>query len=151
MSDPHAEATMMGGRVDFAVPVEVAYAYLADPRNRSEWQSSLKSVELLDDGEPRVGMRWRDHTAARIVPDMEITILEPGEVWAEVGHWRAISATLVLTFEPAPSGCTVHVMFRVTAPGLLAPVGWLATVAGVLPVRSDVKRAARILAARTPR
>ncbi len=141
---------MLGGEVEFDVPVDVAYAYLADPRNRPEWQSSLKSVDMLDEGEPRVGMRWRDHTAARIVPDMEITVLEPGEVWAEVGTWRAISALLVLSFKPTRNGCTVDVAFRVSGRGLLAPVGWLATAAGVLPVRSDVRRAARILAARAP-
>lgn len=139
---------MLGGQVDFDVPVDVAYAYLADPRNRPEWQSSLKSVEMCDQGEPRVGMRWRDHTAARIVPDMEITAMEPGEVWAEVGRWRAISATLLLTFESTATGCAVDVMFRVRGRGLLAPVGWLATGAGLLPVMADVKRAARILAAR---
>jgi uncharacterized protein YndB with AHSA1/START domain len=139
---------MVGGRVDFAVPVEVAFAYLADPRHRPEWQSSLRSVELLDDGEPRVGMRWRDHTAARIVPDMEITVMDPGRVWGEVGNWRAFSALLLLTFEPTPTGCAVHVQFRVTAGGLLTPFGWLASVGGVLPVRSDVKNAARILADR---
>lgn len=139
---------MLGGKVEFEVPVDVAYAYLADPRNRPEWQSSLRSVEMLDEGEPRVGMRWRDHTAARIVPDMAITVLEPGEAWAEVGTWRAISAVLRLVFEPTPTGCTVDVAFRVSGRGLLAPVGWLATAAGMLPVLSDVKRAARILAAR---
>jgi hypothetical protein len=141
---------MLGGTVRFDVPLEVAYAYLADPRNRPEWQSSLRSVELLDAGEPRVGMRWRDHTAARIVPEMAITVMEPGEVWAEVGRWRAVSAILLLTFEPSGSGCTVDVAFRVRARGLLAPVGWLATVGGVLPVLSDVRRAARILASRQP-
>jgi hypothetical protein len=141
---------MLGGTVRFDVPLEVAYAYLADPRNRPEWQSSLRSVELLDAGEPRVGMRWRDHTAARIVPEMAITVMEPGEVWAEVGRWRAVSAILLLTFEPSDSGCTVDVAFRVRARGLLAPVGWLATVGGVLPVLSDVRRAARILASRQP-
>ncbi len=140
---------MLGGSVDFEVPVAVAYAYLADPRNRPEWQSSLKRVEMLDEGEPRVGMRWRDHTAARIVPDMEITVLEPGEVWTEIGTWRAISALLRLTFDPTASGCTVKVAFRVSGRGLLAPVGWLATAAGVLPVLSDVRHAARILAAKT--
>jgi uncharacterized membrane protein len=139
---------MLGGRVDFEVPVAVAFAYLADPRNRPEWQSSLKSVEMLDEGEPRVGMRWRDHTAARIVPDMEITLLEPGELWAEVGHWRAVSAVLLLSFEPTPAGCAVDVAFRVRGRGLLAPVGWVATAAGRFPVMSDVRRAARILAAR---
>ena len=55
----------------FDVPVPVAFAYLADPRNRPEWQSSLRRVELLDEGEPRVGMRWRDHTAVRMVPEMD--------------------------------------------------------------------------------
>jgi uncharacterized membrane protein len=139
---------MLGGQVDFDVPVDVTYAYLADPRNRPEWQSSLKSVELLDQGAPRVGTRWRDHTAARIVPDMEITEMEPGEVWAEVGRWRAISAMLRLRFVPTASGCTVEVMFRVQGRGLLAPVGWLATRAGLLPVMADVRHAARILAAR---
>lgn len=140
--------TMVGAQVDFDVPVDIAYAYLADPRNRPEWQASLKSVEMLDAGEPRVGMRWRDHTAARIVADMEITMMVPGELWAETGEWRGISAILMLSFEPAATGCLVDVMFRVRGRGLLAPLGWLATGAGVLPVLSDVKRAARILEGR---
>jgi hypothetical protein len=127
------------------VPVEIAYAYLADPRNRPEWQASLKSVEMIDEGEPRVGMGWRDHTAARIVPDMEITSMLTGELWAETGRWRGISAILMLTFEPSATGCTVDVKFRVRGRGPLTPLGWLATAAGVLPVMSDVRRAARIL------
>jgi hypothetical protein len=143
--------TMLGGEVAFDVPCDIAYAYLADPRNRPEWQSSLKSVEMLDDGEPRIGMRWRDHTAARIVADMEIEGLVPGELWVEAGQWRAISAILTLVFEPSAAGCTVDVAFRVRGRGLLAPVGWLATAACLLPVMADVKRAARIIATRAPR
>ena len=140
--------TMLLAKVDFDVPVEVAFAYLADPRNRPEWQASLKAVEMLDEGEPRVGMRWRDHTAARIVADMEITVFAPGELWAEIGRWRAISAMLTLSFEPTETGCAVDAMFRVSGRGLLAPVGWLATGVGILPVRGDLKRAARILSSR---
>jgi uncharacterized membrane protein len=140
-----AGPTMLGGQVDFDVPVDVAYAYLADPRNRPQWQASLKSVEMLDEGEPRVGMRWRDHTTARIVPEMQITDMASGELWAETGQWRAISAVLMLSFEPAATGCVVHVRFRVRGRGLLAPLGWLATGAGLLPVMGDVKRAARLL------
>ena len=77
----------------FAVPVHDAFAYLVDPRNRPEWQSSLRRVELLDDGEPRVGQRWLDHTAVGMAPAMEITVLEPDVVWAEQGSWRAIGPT----------------------------------------------------------
>ncbi len=80
--------------------MDIAFDYLADPRNRPEWQSSLARVELLDDGAPRVGMRWRDHTKARIVPEMEITVLDRPRVWAESGRWRGISAMLSLDLTP---------------------------------------------------
>jgi uncharacterized protein YndB with AHSA1/START domain len=138
---------MLGGRVAFDVPVEEAFAYLADPRNRPQWQSSLRSVEMLDGGQPRVGMRWLDHTVVGLVPQMEITTLEPGELWVEKGRWRGvIEAVLTLGFEPTTTGCMVDVRFRVRGRSLLAPVGWAATGAGVLPVLGDVRRAARILA-----
>jgi hypothetical protein len=139
---------MRGGTVDFAVPVDVAFAYLADPRNRPEWQSSLASVEMLSEGEPRVGMRWLDHTKPRVVPEMEITVLEPGEVWAESGTWHGVRADLELRFAPTPAGCRVDVGFLVTGRGVLSVVGRPISVAAVRPVLADVRRAARILAER---
>jgi hypothetical protein len=128
--------------------VDVAFTYLADPRNRPEWQSSLRSVELLDQGEPRIGQRWRDHTAARVVPDMVITQLEPDVLWAETGTWRAIEADLTLRFAPHRDGCTIDVEFEVRGRGYLRPVGFLASVAGLFAVRSDLRRAGKILEAR---
>jgi uncharacterized protein YndB with AHSA1/START domain len=138
----------LGGQVPFPVPVDVAFAYLADPRNRPEWQSSLAGVEMLTDGAPRVGTRWRDHTKVRVVPEMEITELEPNGLWAESGTWRAIRAELTLRFEPTATGCLVDVGFRVAGRGVLRVVGWPITVAGVLPVLADVRHAARILGER---
>jgi uncharacterized protein YndB with AHSA1/START domain len=148
-----------GGRlsttVEYDVPVDVAYAYLADPRHRPEWQSSLRRVELLDEGEPRVGMRWRDHTAAGVVPEMVITELRPGVRWAETGTWRALEAELVLDFAPRPgphaAGCVVVASFGVRGRGPLRPVGWVATGAGLFAVRSDLRRSARLLASRRDR
>lgn len=134
--------------VAYAVPVPVAFAYLADPRNRPEWQSSLRSVELLDQGPPRVGQRWRDLTAARIVPEMVITELEPEARWAETGRWGAFEADLALQFLEDGDGCRVEASFDVRAPGILRPAGWVATRAGFFAVRSDLRRAARILAGR---
>ena len=139
---------MLATSVEYDVPVDVAFAYLADPRNRPEWQSSLRGVELIDSGEPRVGMRWRDLTSARITPEMVITELEPGLRWAETGRWRAIDAILTLQFSPRPDGCHVDVEFGVRGHGLLRPVGWAATGAGLFAVRSDLRRAGRILASR---
>ncbi len=132
--------------VEYAVPADAAFAYLADPRNRPQWQSSLREVEMLDDGSPRVGMRWRDVTSARIVPEMVITEMETDRLWAETGTWRAFSADLVLRFSPHGTGCTVEAAFGVRARGLLRPAGWAATAAGLLAVRSDLRRAGRVLA-----
>ena len=133
----------------YPVPVHDAFGYLADPRHRPEWQSSLRSVELLDDGPPRVGMRWVDHTAVRMAPLMEITELEPDALWAETGHWRAIEADLTLRFAPHRGGCSLDVEFEVRGPGALRPLGWAASAVGLLAVRSDLKRAGKILAARS--
>ena len=59
--------------VRFEVPVEVAFDYLVDPHRRAEWQSSLRRVEEVDAGPPRVGQRWVDVT----VPADSATICTP--------------------------------------------------------------------------
>ena len=132
----------------YAVPVHDAFVYLADPRHRPEWQSSLRRVELLDDGEPRVGMRWVDHTAVGMSPRMEITELEPAVLWAETGRWRAMQADLTLRFTPHRGGCSVDVEFEVRGGGWLRPAGWAASAVGLVAVRGDLRRAGRILETR---
>ncbi len=86
------------------------FRYLADPRNRPEWQSSLLSVTLLDRGEPRVGMSWRDNTMVGMRPTMEITELQPFRLWAEEGGWRGVRATLTLRFTAIAPGCRVDAL-----------------------------------------
>lgn len=137
-----------GGEVAYDVPVGVAFAYLADPRNRPEWQSSLRTVELLDEGAPRVGQRWKDHTAAGVVPLMWITELDHGRAWSEHGRWRFLEASLKLGFRPAPTGCVVGYRFEVRGAGPVRPLGWALTTLGRPAVRSDLRRAGRILSAR---
>jgi hypothetical protein len=141
-------ATLRTTTLRYGVPVHAAFAYLADPRNRPEWQASLRRVELIDEGEPRSGFRWRDHTAARVVPEMVITEFETDVLWAETGRWRRIEADLTLRFAPHRGGCSVDVEFEVRGDGFLRPVGWAASGAGLLAVRSDLRRAGRILQAR---
>lgn len=141
---------MLRTSLQYAVPPQVAFTYLADPRNRPEWQSSLKRVQLLDEGEPRVGQRWLDHTAIGLAPEMVITELEPDVRWAETGRWRGIEADLTLGFAPHGTGTRLDVAFEVRGRRLLAPVGWVSTGAGLFAVRSDLARAGRLLAGRTP-
>ena len=129
-------------------PVEEVFDYLADPRNRPEWQSSLRSVELVDDGPPRVGFRWSETTVVGVRPSLTITECERPRVWVEHGTWRGVAATLRLDFAPAPRGCTVGVSGSVEGSG---PWTVPASLAGLLAGRaiaSDVRKAGRILASR---
>ena len=136
------------GRVEFPVPAEVAFDYLADPRHRPDWQSSLTRVDDVE-GEPRVGQRWTDVTRPGLRPAMETTELDRPHRWSERGTWHGFSARLTLAFRPAGPGCEVDFEFAVDGPGPLAPVGALLTRLAVPAVRADLRRAADNLSRRS--
>lgn len=135
----------VGGTVDFPVAPEAVFDYLVDPANRPEWQSSLRAVTDVV-GEPGLGQSWIDVTVPGLRPAMRTTTYDRPSRWAEAGAWRAVTATLDLTITPSGAGSAVRYRFRITGPGPLAPLGLLASAASVLPVRADLRRAARILA-----
>jgi hypothetical protein len=121
--------------VAFPVSCEVAFDYLADPRNRADWQSSLARVEHVD-GQPRVGQTWVDVTRPGLRPRMETTELDRPHRWTERGTWHGIVATLTLDLAETPTGCDVTASFRI-ARLLRVPALWA--------VRGDLRRAARRL------
>ncbi len=133
--------------VAFAVPAEVAFDYLVDPVNRAEWQSSLARVEDVS-GEVEVGQSWVDVTTPGLRPRMETTELDRPRVWSERGTWRGVSAVLTLRFEAAVSGCEVGIEMRLEGRGLLRPAMAVLNRVSPYAVRSDLKRAAGILAKR---
>ncbi|GAA4819792.1 SRPBCC family protein [Nocardioides caeni] len=127
------------------VPPAAAFAYLADPRNRPAWQSSLRAVAevVVPDGDPTaVGVTWTDVTAVPGVrPRLRTVVSEPGRRWAEVGELAGFSATLDLAFGPEPRGTRVVATFTVAGWGVGALLGRLAVVA----VRSDLRRAGELM------
>lgn len=128
------------------MPVEVAYAYLSDPRNRPDWQSSLRSVTVPADEEPHLGQRWRETTSVGVRPHMEITEMDAPHVWAERGRWRGVAATLALEFSRTPRGCRVEISGDVGGRGVyVVPAAVAGRLAG-LAVAADVRKAGRILA-----
>ncbi|CAA9370203.1 MAG: hypothetical protein AVDCRST_MAG32-661 [uncultured Nocardioides sp.] len=134
--------------VEMTVPAEVAFRYLCDPRNRPEWQSSLRSVEVPADEEPHLGQAWRETTSVGVRPHMETTELVPYKVWTERGTWRGVTATLTLRFTETPGGCRVRAEGEVNGAG---PWVVAATAAGLLAstaVASDLRRASRVLSRR---
>jgi len=128
--------------VDVAVPPREAFDYLADPANRPAWQSSLRAVTDADP-DVGVGQRWVDVTWPGLRPRMETLVHEPPYRWAEEGHWRGVRAYAELCFADAAGGCRIEASVRVEAMG---PLGRLLTALAVPAMRSDLRRAARILA-----
>ena len=124
----------------------MAFDYLGDPRNRPEWQSSLLSVTLADrDGEPHLGMTWRETTMVGVRPRLEITRFERPSVWAEVGRWQGVEATLVLAFEERTTGCRVVAEGEISGRHVYAAAAALAGRLAGLAVGADLRKAARIL------
>ena len=136
---------------DFSVTLELPhppaslFRFLAEPRNRPLWQASLRTVTDVDDGEPEVGMQWRDVTKVGIKPAMEITELTPYRVISETGTWRGVDGLLTLRFVKTQQGT------RVIADGRLIGHGPFALAAAVSgrwapeTIRKDLLRASEVL------
>ncbi|MCR6033232.1 SRPBCC family protein [Nocardioides sp. zg-579] len=140
----------MSRTVLFPVPPSVVLDYLADPAHRAEWQSSLARVEDVA-GPVGVGQTWTDVTVPGLRPRMRTTALVPGERWSETGTWRGLEADLTLEVAPAPGEASI-VSAQLALRGR-GPVGLLARALEVVApaaVRSDLRRAARILRERPP-
>ncbi|MCW2850461.1 MAG: hypothetical protein JWM84_125 [Nocardioides sp.] len=130
------------------VPPEVAFDYLVDPTNRSQWQSSLARVEDVN-GPVEVGQRWVDVTSPGLRPAMETTELDRPNRWTERGTWRSWTAELTLDFAPAPGGCEVEPTMRLAARGPAALAARALGLLAPLAVRADLRTAGRILARRS--
>lgn len=138
------------GEVELPVEAEVAYAYFVDPRNRPQWQSSLRTVVISGEPTPEfgVGTRWVDVTRPGLRPRMETTVAVPGRRWAETGTWHGFAADLSLEFTPTDGGCRVRVEFEVRSPRWLPGLGALLAAAALPMVLADVERAGEIVARR---
>lgn len=129
-------------QVPFPVPADRAFAYLADPRNRPAWQSSLRAVADVVPAEgdaTLAGTTWTDVTVVPGVrPRMRTVVAEPGVRWVEEGRCGPFRARLALSFSPAGVGSLVVADFTVS--GLA--VGALVTLGSRTAVAADLRRAA---------
>ncbi|WP_282580331.1 SRPBCC family protein [Nocardioides sp. InS609-2] len=135
--------------VDVPHPPEVVFRYLADPRNRPEWQSSLLSVQLEDgDAEPRLGLSWSETTVIGMRAHLEITELVPYRVLGESARMGGIDGTLVLRFKARTGGCRIEVEGVMSAGGLMRYAAAAAARVASRVAISDLKRAGRVLSTR---
>ncbi|MEO9322682.1 SRPBCC family protein [Nocardioides sp. C4-1] len=132
--------------VRFEVSCDDAYDYLIDPANRPAWQSSLRSVADVEGPDGVVGQTWTDVTVVGMRPRMELTDADRPHRWSERGTWRGFRAQLTLTFTPVGAGCDVGIALHLAGSGLARPFGLVGNRVAPAAVRSDLKRAAAILA-----
>jgi uncharacterized protein YndB with AHSA1/START domain len=134
--------------LDLPHPPADLFRFLAEPRNRPLWQSSLRTVSDIDQGDPHPGMQWRDVTKVGIRPWMELTEVVPFRVISETGTWRGVDGLLTLRFLKTSQGT------RVTAEGRLIGHGPFALAASVSgrwapeTIRKDLLRASDVLSER---
>jgi len=123
------------GETTVAALPEVAFAYLADPRNAQQWFAGAALAEQPE-GVPHAGMRWRfvQARSKRIVP-VRMAIYEPPShfVWHTALHWPRTNLRWEIQCEPTtlppPSqreGQSVSgTRLRMTIGIEPGPMGWL--------------------------
>ncbi len=134
--------------IDLPHPPSDLFRFLAEPRNRPLWQSSLRAVAEVDDGEPHPGQHWRDVTKVGIKPQMQLTELVPYRVISETGTWRGVDGLLTLRFLKTSQGTRLTAEGRVIGHG---PFALAAAVSGRFApetIRKDLLRASEVLSAR---
>jgi uncharacterized protein YndB with AHSA1/START domain len=134
--------------IDLPHPPSDLFRFLAEPRNRPVWQSSLRTVTDIDEGEPHPGQHWRDVTKVGIKPQMQLTELVPYRVISETGTWRGVDGLLTLRFLKTSQGTRLTAEGRVIGHG---PFALAAAVSGRFApetIRKDLLRASEVLTAR---
>lgn len=129
-------------------PAPVVFDYLADPRTRPQWQSSLRRVEPLTDQVTGVGARWRDVTWTGVRPVMEVVTHDPPVAWAEQGRWRGLSASLSLVLVAVGEETDVRVSVSLDGAGAWRLAAQAAGRLAPAALRSDLRRVDRLLAER---
>ena len=132
--------------VELEAPRRKLFDYLADPRNRTAWQSSLRRVWMLSEGAPHVGMRWREQAAGFGTFDMCMSEYEPHRVWAEQGESPKGKMTLRLVFDDTTDPRRTRLNLRLTLDltGALALAQGPAALLLQPLMTADLRRAARL-------
>jgi len=129
-------------------PPGTLFRFLAEPRNRPLWQGSLRDVAEVDDGEPRVGLRWRDVTKVGVRPAMEIVELTAYRVLGETGSWRGVDGVLTMRFTEISSGTRLVVEGHLAGRGPYAVAAAVSRKLAPETIRKDLLRASAVLSSR---
>jgi carbon monoxide dehydrogenase subunit G len=102
--------TRLHETIHTALPIDEAFAFVADFANAAAWDPGTVSSERIDAGPVRAGVRFRLHVRmGRRVAPMEYQLVEhePSTRVVLDGRGRNVTARDVIRFTPLPGGGTV--------------------------------------------
>jgi carbon monoxide dehydrogenase subunit G len=114
--------TRLQERIQTSLPIEEAFAYVADFANAQEWDPGVETAERIDEGPVGVGARYQlgVYRGKRVAPmDYEITTFEPPHRVVLVGSGSGVSATDDIRFASTGNGTTIDYSADIRLGGLL--------------------------------
>lgn len=109
-------------RIETSLPVDQAFAFVADFANAQHWDPGVASSERIDDGPLAVGARYRlgVRMGGRVAPmEYRIATLEsPHRVVLE-GAGSGVAAVDDIRFEATPTGTRIDYVADIRLTGLL--------------------------------
>lgn len=102
--------TRLHETIDTALPVDEAFAFIADFANAQHWDPGVAASERLDAGPVGLGARYRlgIRMRGRVAPmEYRITTYVPPSRVVLTGQGSGVSAVDEIRFEPTPSGARI--------------------------------------------
>jgi hypothetical protein len=120
MDTPHM--TLIRERIDTALPLDEAFAFVADFSNSMHWDPGVANSERLDTRPVGIGARYRldIRLGGRVAPmDYEITTFEPSRRVVLTGTGSGVAAVDDIRFEATPGGTRVDYTADIRLQGVL--------------------------------
>jgi len=114
--------TTLHEQLETSLPIEDAFAYIADFSNSQEWDPGVETAERLDDGTVGVGSRFRlgVHLGSRVAPmEYRISVFERPHRVELIGTGSGVSATDDIRFERAGAGTRIDYTADIRLGGVL--------------------------------
>jgi carbon monoxide dehydrogenase subunit G len=102
--------TTLHERIETTLPIEDAFAFVADFANASRWDPGVATSERIDAGPVGLGARYRlgVRMRGRVAPmGYRITTYEPPTRVVLTGAGSGVSAVDDIRFEPTATGTTI--------------------------------------------
>jgi len=114
--------TRLTERIETTLPVDDAFAYVADFANSMHWDPGVATSERIDEGPVGLGARYRlgVRMRGRVAPmEYRITTFEAPRRVVLTGEGSGVSAVDEIRFEPAGTGTRIDYTADIRLAGLM--------------------------------